>query len=332
MSRVRRIARESYALLGIVGNTTTHAEKLVSSVGAFVGVLAVYAVSSWYLGNLGALLMLTSMGATAVLLFAVPHGALSQPWAVVGGHVVSAIVGVTCQVFIPDLFWASALSVGLAVAAMYYLRCIHPPGGATALAAVIGGPELHALGYAYVVTPVLINALNLVLAAVVFNALFPWRRYPAHWSHMGSDAQPQKNSGFDLTQEDLAAAMERLNTYVDISTEELSELMELAREHAQQHVTHPQTLAPGGFYSNGEVGRRWCVRQVINVDTQEQAKNARVVYRTIAGGDGSETGLCTQDTFCEWARFEVVQQNGRWVKREHVERARASARGSADSA
>src|SRR5690625_7242859 len=82
--------------------------------------------------------MLASMGATAVLLFAVPHGALSQPWAVVGGHVVSAIVGVTCQLLIPNLFWAAALSVGVAVAAMYYLRCIHPPGGATALAAEIG--------------------------------------------------------------------------------------------------------------------------------------------------------------------------------------------------
>src|SRR5690625_1109012 len=99
--------------------------------------------------------MLASMGATAVLLLAVPRGALSRSWAGVGGDVVAAIVGVTCQLLIPYLFWAAALSVGVAVAAMYYLRCIHPPCGATALAAVIGGPELHALGYAYVVTPVL---------------------------------------------------------------------------------------------------------------------------------------------------------------------------------
>lgn len=325
MSKVWRVARESYALLGIAGNTTTHTEKLVSSVGAFIGVLTVYGVSSWYLSNLGALLMLASMGATAVLLFAVPHGALSQPWAVVGGHVVSAIVGVTCQLLIPDLFWASALSVGVAVAAMYYLRCIHPPGGATALAAVIGGPELHALGYAYVVTPVLINAVNLVMAAVVFNAFFPWRRYPAHWSHIGSTAQPQQHTGIALTQEDLAAAMERLNTYVDISTEELIELMELAREHAQQHVTHPQTVVPGRVYSNGEVGKRWCIRQVINVDNQEQAANGRIVYKTIAGGDGSDTGLCTHDNFRAWARFEVVKQNGRWVKRQYVERTHSSA-------
>lgn len=325
MSKVWRVARESYALLGITGNTTTHTEKLVSAVGAFIGVLTVYGVSSWYLSNLGALLMLASMGATAVLLFAVPHGALSQPWAVVGGHVVSAIVGVTCHLMIPDLFWASALSVGAAVAAMYYLRCIHPPGGATALAAVIGGPELHALGYAYVVTPVLINAVNLVMAAVVFNALFPWRRYPAHWSHMGITPQPQQHAGIALTQEDVAAAMERLNTYVDISTEELIELMELASEHAQQGVTNPQTLTPGGFYSNGEVGKRWCIRQVINIENQEQVANGRIVYKMIAGGDGSDASLCTHENFRQWARFEVVQQNGRWIKRDHVAQAYCSA-------
>src|SRR5690625_7670775 len=108
--------------------------------------------------------MLASMGATAVLLFAVPHGALSQPWAVVGGHVVSAIVGVTCQLLIPNLFWAAALSGGVAVAAMYYLRCIHPPGGATALAAVIGGPELPALGSAYGITARLASASQHLVA------------------------------------------------------------------------------------------------------------------------------------------------------------------------
>src|SRR5690625_5340516 len=136
---------------------------VVAFAGAFIGVLTVYAVSSWYLSNLGALLMLAAMGATAVLLFAVPHGALSQPWAVVGGHVVSAIVGVTCQLLIPNLFWAAALSVGVAVADLYYLRCIHPPGGATALAAVIGWPELHALGYDFVVRPRPLNSVHLAV-------------------------------------------------------------------------------------------------------------------------------------------------------------------------
>ncbi|MDQ2076298.1 HPP family protein [Marinimicrobium sp. ABcell2] len=316
MSRLQRMLGESRALLGIAGNTTSHREKWVSSVGAFVGILAVYGLSLWYLADVGALLMLASMGASAVLLFAVPHGALSQPWAVIGGHVVSAGVGVTCQLIIPELFWASALAVGGAVAAMYYLRCIHPPGGATALAAVIGGPDVYALGYAYLITPVLMNALTIVLVAVLFNAIFPWRRYPFHWSR-GSTPRtaPSQYPGVALTQEDLAAAMERLNSYVDITTEELTELMELAREHAERQVEHPETVLPGGFYSNGELGKRWCIRQVIDAEETGKSTDGRVIYKNIAGGDNYDTGLCTREEFRNWARFEVIEQNGRWVKK-----------------
>ena len=62
---------------------------------------------------------------------------------------------------------------------MYYTRCIHPPGGATALAAVIGGPNIHALGYQYTLTPIAINTAIILLVGLLFNALFHWRRYPA---------------------------------------------------------------------------------------------------------------------------------------------------------
>jgi CBS-domain-containing membrane protein len=74
---------------------------------------------------------------------------------------------------------AAGASVGLAIGAMYYTRCIHPPGGATALAAVIGGPNIHALGYQYILTPIAINTATILLVALLFNALFHWRRYPA---------------------------------------------------------------------------------------------------------------------------------------------------------
>src|SRR5690606_26570448 len=128
------------ALLGIETNATSHNEKLISAVGALLGILTVYWASQWYLETAGILLMVASMGASAVLLFAVPHGALSQPWPVIGGHTVSAFIGVSCQLLYPDHALTPALAVGLAVGAMHYLRCIHPPGGATALSAVIGGP------------------------------------------------------------------------------------------------------------------------------------------------------------------------------------------------
>ncbi len=69
------------------------------------------------------------MGASAVLLFAAPHVPFSQPWNVFGGHIISAIVGVACWQWIPDYTVAASASVGLAIGAMYFARCIHPPGG-----------------------------------------------------------------------------------------------------------------------------------------------------------------------------------------------------------
>ena len=88
-----------------------------------------------------------SVGTSAVLLFAVPHSALGQLWNVIGGHLISAAIGVACYQWLPSNGIAAGASVGLAIGAMYYTRCIHPPGGATALAAVIGGQNIHALGY-----------------------------------------------------------------------------------------------------------------------------------------------------------------------------------------
>ena len=139
--------------LGIERSTTSHGEKWISGIGALLGIVAVYWITRAVFPNgftttPGGALMLTSMGASAVLLFAVPLGALSQPWAVVAGHLVSAVVGVSCQKLFPGETWTAALAVGLAVGAMHYLRCIHPPGGATALAAVEPA-STGAEGYAF---------------------------------------------------------------------------------------------------------------------------------------------------------------------------------------
>ncbi|RYZ86342.1 MAG: HPP domain-containing protein, partial [Moraxellaceae bacterium] len=268
---IKHVIHEIRLLLGIERNTTTHAEKWISGLGALMGIIAVYWITRWcfphgYMENAGTLIMVTSMGASAVLLFAVPHGALSQPWAVFGGHLISAFIGVSCQKLFPDQTWTPALSVGLAVATMHYLRCIHPPGGATALAAVIGGSELHVLGYHYLIMPILVNVFAILLMAIVFNAFFGWRRYPAHLSRRLRESKMVKPAErqFELTQEDFSAAMQQLNSYVDISAENLTELLELAKQHAEKNITHPQEIIPGHFYSNGKLGNLWSVRQVLD--------------------------------------------------------------------
>lgn len=168
--------KKLFALLAV--ERGEHLEKWISAAGGLVSLLGILLISHASLGHESAATLVASMGASAVLLFAVPHGPLSQPWAVFGGHMVSALIGVTCAKFIHDPTLAAAVAVALSIGAMHYLGCIHPPGGATALSAVVGGEAVYQLGYQYVLTPVMLNAVIILLIAVMFNYAFHWRRYP----------------------------------------------------------------------------------------------------------------------------------------------------------
>lgn len=120
---------------------------LLTSLGCFVGLYAVATISRAVVGAEGAPYIAAYMGAAAVLIFAAPHSPLSQPWPLIAGHMASALVGVTCQQLIPDPLLASVSAVTLAILVMLALRCLHPPGGAAAMVAVVGGPAIHGLGY-----------------------------------------------------------------------------------------------------------------------------------------------------------------------------------------
>ena len=215
-------------LIGFNRQTVSHRERLVTSFGGFCGILGVYLASQAMLDTQGAVLIVASMGATAVLLFAVPNSALAQPWNVIGGHVVSAAIGVSCSHFIADTVIAAAVSVGCAIAAMHYLRCIHPPGGATALTAVIGGPAVQALGYAYVLQPVLVNAVVILGIAVVFNALLSRYRYPEIRHAHSEQAAPPADHYPPIAHEDLVYALSQVDTLVTVSEEDLLYIYELA--------------------------------------------------------------------------------------------------------
>lgn len=315
MKLLKSFLRETIALAGPEHDTTSHAEKLVSALGALLGILVVTFTSLWLLDGTGTVLMVTSLGASAVLLFVVPHGAMSQPWPLCCGHLVSATIGVTCQWLVPGEWWTGALAVALAIAVMQYLRCVHPPGGATALAAVIGGSDIHALGYAFVLAPVLLNVVSILTIAWLFNCLFSWRRYPAHLmkrEHVAV-ATPMDRQ-LELTQEDIEAAMQQLDTFIDVTTEELIELLELASRHAELHDPHPAKIAPGSCYSNGKLGRLWSIRQVIDESGNKAARKDEIIYKVLAGNGAYATGVCEREDFRQWARFEVVLREGRWVK------------------
>ncbi|MDX8407573.1 MAG: HPP family protein [Mariprofundaceae bacterium] len=211
--------------LGLDLISPSHAEKLVSGLGAFCGIFATFWISSHFLGHTSSLLIVASMGAGAVLLFAVPHGQLSQPWSAIGGHLVASAIGVSVSMLVEPPMLAAALAVSLAVVAMHYLHCIHPPGGATALIAVIGGADVHAMGFAFVLL-VMLNALSIFAIAVLFNYPFKWRRYPAAWAVKQAPANDVDGPSI----EDLERAIQDLNLTVDITEDELLKIYAQARE------------------------------------------------------------------------------------------------------
>jgi len=207
-------------------------EHWISAAGGLVGILVVLWSSHLWIDGHGGVLAIASMGASAVLLFAAPHGALSQPWPVLGGHLVSALIGVTCaRWFGGDPMLAASLAVALSIAAMYSLRCLHPPGGATALFAVLGGEPVHALGYGYLLSPVLLNVVVLVTVAVAFNAPFAWRRYPQSW-HQRTQAVARADEKSMIPHSSLVYALSQIDTFVDISEDDLQRIYALALEGA----------------------------------------------------------------------------------------------------
>jgi CBS-domain-containing membrane protein len=304
--------------LGIDFDNVSHTERLVSTAGGVLVIFCIFIVTRASLGPTGALLIIPSMGASAVLLFAVPHGALSQPWNVFGGHLISALVGVTCAIVIPNEIIAASLAVGLAIGAMHYLRCIHPPGGATALAAVIGGDVTHALGYQFVITPVLINVLVMLGVAVAFNYLFPWRRYP-EW--LGEKPQPLAGDTRSVSQRaiehaDLVYALSQLDTIIPVSEHDLLRIYELATGQADQRQLRPEQVIPGHYYSNGLFRSDWCVRQIVDASPNKDANRDMVVYKVVAGAGLRSSAMLTRSEFARWASYEVSRDDGNWKRVE----------------
>lgn len=203
---------------------TAPPEWLWSAASALVAALVVLAVSG---GTLAASPpLLAAVGATSALVFALPMSPLAQPWAVIGGYLVSAIAGLAAARWIPGVPLAGAVAVGGAVFGMLALRCLHPPGGAVALHAVIGGPEVQALGLGYIVSPVLLDALLLVAIALVVNNIQRDRHYPrrpvAAHAHLGG-----------LTEDDLKEALREYGHPLAASEEELDAILSLAERRAR---------------------------------------------------------------------------------------------------
>ena len=224
---------------------TDRFERMRACTGALFGLVLCGSFSLLLLGATpGAIWLVAPMGASAVLLFAVPASPLAQPWPIMGGNVVAAIIGVTCAKLIGTPLLAAAIAGAATIAAMFLLRCLHPPGGSVALSAVLGGPAVLALGYDFVIFPVAINSLLLLATALFFNNA-TGRRYPhmmqttATNVHHTRDLLPTERLG--MIPEDLDIVLKRYNQVLDISRDDLeSILLETERQVYQRRfgVTH----------------------------------------------------------------------------------------------
>ena len=210
-------------------NTASRREQLRAGIGAIVGLVLTAFLSYFFLnGKSGMAFLVAPMGASSVLLFAVPASPLAQPWSVFGGNVVSAIVGVTCASLIDNPMLAAPLAGGFAIVCMFLTRCLHPPGGAVALTAVLAGPAVHAAGYEFAFVQVGLNTALMVVAALAYNNL-TGRRYP-HTQQSGMqpvhdtrDPVPTERVGF--TRGDLDAVLKSYGQVLDVSRDDLESII-----------------------------------------------------------------------------------------------------------
>lgn len=199
-------------------------DRILACAGALAGIAGTAALLHLFrIDARGVPLILAPMGASAVLLFAVPASPLAQPWPMIGGNVVSAAIGVAVVRLPLDPALAVGLAVGAAILAMSLLRCLHPPGGAAALTAVIGGPAITATGYAF---PFVIMAAN---SALLLGAAWLFHRVSGHsYPHRPAPAITPAL----LHRDDIERALAEQDEAFDIDPGDLERLLQRAEAHA----------------------------------------------------------------------------------------------------
>lgn len=154
-------------------------EQFWSFVGSFIGIAFIAYFHAEHFPGSDGIYLIGSFGASSVLIYGIIQSPFSQPRNLIGGHVISALIGVTIQMFLPEPIWLSApLAVSLSIIAMQITKTLHPPGGATALIAIIGTEKIKTLGYWYVISPVLAGSLILLVIALIVNNATEKRSYP----------------------------------------------------------------------------------------------------------------------------------------------------------
>lgn len=197
--------------------------KLLAVVSSFAAILIMALVTQKLSIGAAYPILVASMGASAVILFIIPHSPLAQPWPFVGGQLVSAIIGVACAQWLSNIAIASACAVGGSILSMLLLRCLHPPGAATAMAPILAGPSISSLGYGFVLMPVGFNVAIMLVIAIVINRWVLRHAYPICPYTKTADAKPAQKTG--ISEQDLTLALENMDMFMDVSPGDLRRLL-----------------------------------------------------------------------------------------------------------
>lgn len=223
-------------------------EKLVNAAGATVAILALGLLLDLLSHEDFVLPVMASMGASAFLLFVVPHSPMAQPWPLMAGHALAALIAAGCVHALGHPVLAAAAGVGGSILAMQFLRCLHPPAAATALAVALG--NVQGAGALLVLACAVIGGTVILLGtAVAINNLLLGRRYPMKRSHHPHHAKFQEVHARDplrLEEEDIEWALGQMDGIVDASREDLIDIYELALEHARVRTAARADVAGDG--------------------------------------------------------------------------------------
>ena len=214
-------------------------ERLVCGFGALLGLTLSSLISWWVLGDINAW-YIAPMGASSVLLFAVPASPLAQPWNMIIGNTLAGFIGVTCALYLPNLTEAFSIAVALSIFLMMTTDSLHPPSGAVAITAVLGGKNVHDMGYAFIAYPVLLNSLLLLLIAIGFNRMLG-RQYPqtAQLNLRSNDPTPTQK--VTIQPQDIQNVLEHQPQLLDISEYDLQNIILKAQQIANARVVNELT-------------------------------------------------------------------------------------------
>lgn len=276
-------------------------EKIRTALAAGLAIFLAGWLASLSIDGGGLKTLLASMGASAVILFAMPSSPVARPWAFVGGHFISATIGILCGLAIGHQWMAAATAVGLSVFAMHFARCLHPPGGASALIPVLGGESVKALGFQFLITPLALNVAVMLGISLLYQKLIAKPPLPSQPGPSGES--PMERLG--IKPGDLRAALAEMDEFIDVDERELNEIYQLAagrafrRQFGEITAADVMTRSPMTVEFGTELEEAWALMQQHRIKVLPVIDRGRHVI-----------GILTQSDFFRHARAERLQSLG----------------------